>query len=127
MVGTRTYISAGSRITKRHAESGLIIFKLIEGTLAHSNVRIEVIMDDMVFPSFSSSKARSRHTQFGETGDAVVRELDMSKITFRLSEKTDKKGEGGEDKIIAKLQGQTIDFLQRCLVRAVPKSYHEYY
>ena len=73
-------------------------------------------MDDMVFPSFVSSKARSRYTQFGETGDAVVRELDVSKITLRLSEKTDKKGEGGEDKVIAKLQGQTTDVLQRCLV-----------
>ena len=48
-------------------DSGLIIFKLIEGTLAHSDVRVEVLMDDMVFPSYSSSKARSKHTQFGES------------------------------------------------------------
>ena len=98
-------------------ESGLIIFKLIEGTFAHSGARVEVVMDDMVFPSYSSSKARSRHTQFGETGDAVVRELEMSKITLRLIEKGDKKGEGGEDDVLAKLQGSTVDVLQRCLVR----------
>ena len=97
-------------------ESGLIIFKLIEGTLAHSNVRVEVLMDDMLFPSYSSAKARSRNTQFGEIGDAVVRELEVSKITLRLIEKQDKKGEGGEDATIASLQGQTIDVLQRCLV-----------
>ena len=48
-------------------ESGFIIFKLIEGTLAHSDVRVEVLMDDMVFPSYTSSKARSKHTQFGES------------------------------------------------------------
>ncbi len=48
-------------------ESGLLIFKLIEGTLAHSDVRVEVVMDDMVFPSYISSKARSRSTQFGES------------------------------------------------------------
>ncbi|KAG8533716.1 uncharacterized protein KY384_001457 [Bacidia gigantensis] len=98
-------------------ESGLIVFQLIEGTLAHSNVRVEVVMDDMVFPSYSSSKARSRQTQFGETGDAMVRELDVSKITLRLMEKADKKGEGGDEDIIAKLQGQTIDVLQRCLYK----------
>ncbi|KAL9130279.1 MAG: hypothetical protein Q9217_001490 [Psora testacea] len=98
-------------------ESGLLIFKLVEGSLAHSNVRVEVVMDDMVFPSYSSSKARSRHTQFGETGDAMVRELDVSKITLRLKEKQDKKGEGSEDTTIAKLQGHTIDVLQRCLYK----------
>lgn len=48
-------------------ESGLIIFKLIEGTLARTDVRVEVLMDDMVFPSFSSAKVRSRHTTFGES------------------------------------------------------------
>ncbi|KAL9099720.1 MAG: hypothetical protein Q9163_004819 [Psora crenata] len=98
-------------------ESGLLIFRLIEGTLAHTNVRVEVVMDDMVFPSYSSSKVRSRHTQFGETGDAMVRELDVSKITLRLKEKQDKKGEVSEDTTIAKLQGNTIDVLQRCLYK----------
>lgn len=73
-------------------------------------------MDDMVFPSYASSKARSRQTQFGETGDAVVRELDSSKITLRLIEKSDKKGEGGEDNVLAKLQGSTVEVLQRALV-----------
>lgn len=58
-------------------DSGLIIFKLIEGTLAHSDVRVEVLMDDMVFPSYSSSKARSKHTQFGES------KRDLSRITHR--------------------------------------------
>ena len=74
-------------------ESGLLIFNLIEGTLAHSDVRVEVVMDDMVFPVFSSAKVESQHTQFGETGDAFVRKLDFSKITLRLRKKTDKKGE----------------------------------
>ena len=49
------------------AESGLLIFHLIEGTLATSDVLVEVLMDDMVFPSYSSAKVRSKHTQFGES------------------------------------------------------------
>lgn len=48
-------------------ESGLLVFKLIEGKLARSDVRVEVVMDDHIFPSYSSSKARSRQTQFGES------------------------------------------------------------
>ncbi|KAL9000237.1 MAG: hypothetical protein Q9169_001139 [Polycauliona sp. 2 TL-2023] len=97
-------------------ESGLLIFKLIDGTLAHSDVRVEVVMDDMVFPAFSSAKVKSKHTTFGETGDAFVRELDFSKITLRLREKTDKKGEEDKsDATTAKLTGSTLETLLRCL------------
>lgn len=98
-------------------ESGLLIFKLIEGTLAHADVRLEVVMDDMAFPSFTSAKVKSKHTQFGETGDAFVRELEFSKITLRLREKIDKKGDGDKsDSTTAKLTGSTMDTLLRCLV-----------
>ena len=46
-----------------------------------------------------------------------MRELDVSRITLRLKEKQDKKGDNGnEEHTIAKLQGNTIDILQRCLV-----------
>ncbi|KAL8958004.1 MAG: hypothetical protein Q9183_005923 [Haloplaca sp. 2 TL-2023] len=106
-------------------ESGLLIFKLIEGTLAHSDVRVEVVMDDMAFPSFASAKVKSRQTQFGETGDAFVRELDFSKITLRLREKTDRKGDGEKsDTTIAKLTGSTMETLMRCLVcRSLPSAW----
>lgn len=55
----------------------------------------------------------------GLAGDAFVRELDVSKITLRLKEKQDRKGdnEHDDDHTIAKLQGNTLDVLQRCLVR----------
>ena len=48
-------------------ESGLLVFKLIRGELARSNVYLEVLMDDMAFPSYASSKARSKSTEFGES------------------------------------------------------------
>ena len=97
-------------------ESGILVFNLLEGSLAHSDVRVEVVMDDMIFPSFSSAKAKSRQVQFGEIGNAMVRELEVSKITLRLKEKTDKKGEIDEEATIAKLQGPTVTTLQKCLV-----------
>ena len=106
-------------------ESGLLIFHLIEGNLARSDVRVEVFMDDMVFPSFISAKAKSRHVQFGEIGDAMVRELDMSKITLRLREKQDKKGEAHEESTVAKLQGPTLPTLQKCLVSSVRRPSQE--
>lgn len=54
--------------------------------------------------------------QANSVGDAFVRELDVSKITLRLREKVDKKGDQDEDGIVAKLTGSTLDVLQRCLV-----------
>lgn len=49
-------------------------------------------------------------------GDAFVRELDVSRITVRLKEKQDKKGDNDSETTIAKLEGSTLDTLQRCLV-----------
>ena len=46
----------------------------------------------------------------------MVREVDLSKITLRLAEKADKKGEEGEEHVVAKLSGELFPVLQRCLV-----------
>lgn len=48
-------------------------------------------------------------------GDTMVRELDFSKITLRIIEHLNKDGDGDEDHVIAKLTGNTIDTLRRCL------------
>ena len=103
-------------------DSGILIFNIIEGSFADTGVRLEVIMDDMPFPAYATAKTRSRQTHFGETGDAFVRELDVSRITLRLREKSDKKGESEEEDIVAKLQGSTLDTLQRCLVSDAPST-----
>ena len=96
-------------------ESGLLVFKLIEGNFGHKNVILEVVMDDHTFPSYSSSRVRQAHHVFGETGDAFIRELEFSRITLRVVEKVDKEGDDGEDHVIAKLQGQTLQVLSQCL------------
>ena len=49
-------------------------------------------------------------------GNAMVRELDLSRITLRLVEKQDKRGEGEEEHVEAKLTGDTLQVLQKCLV-----------
>ena len=49
-------------------------------------------------------------------GDAMVREMDFSKITLRIVGEADQKGEGKENRIKAKLVGNTVDTLRRCLV-----------
>lgn len=68
----------------------------------------------MKFAAYTSNKTRSRHHVFNETGDAMVRELDLSRITLRLVSVPEKKGEDAET-IKAKITGPTIDTLKRCL------------
>lgn len=96
-------------------ESGLIVFKLVEGDFTHTGCYVDILMDDMAFPAYTSSKIKSKQMTFNEVGDAMCRELDFSKITLRLIEHVDKKGEGDEDHVIAKLTGGTLDTLRRCL------------
>ncbi|KAF2144009.1 uncharacterized protein K452DRAFT_306654 [Aplosporella prunicola CBS 121167] len=96
-------------------ESGLLVFKVIEGEFSRTDIYLEVLMDDQLFPNYFSSKIRSKHTTFNDTGDAMIRELDFSRITLRLVEERDKKGDGDEDHVIAKLQGPTLSTLRRCL------------
>ncbi|KAK4156867.1 C2 domain-containing protein [Chaetomidium leptoderma] len=98
----------------RH-ESGLVIFKLMEADLPKSHSRIEVFVDDMAFPSYVSSTARSRHHKFDEIGDCVIRELEFSKLTIKVSETTDKQEEGNKHHMLARLTGNTLDTLKQCL------------
>jgi len=99
-------------------ETGLLVFKIIEGDMAQVGCRLEVVMDDNVFPAYTSARTKSRQFTFNETGDAMIRELDLSKITLRLVAKEDKRGEGENDHTIkAKVTGETINVLRNALVR----------
>lgn len=95
-------------------ESGLIIFKIIDCELTRSNVHVEVVVDDMAFPSYSSSTIRSKKMTLDEIGDCFVRELDFSKITIRIREKQSK-GDEKKDATIARLSGETLATLKQCL------------
>ncbi|KAF2092391.1 DNA-directed RNA polymerase II subunit J [Rhizodiscina lignyota] len=96
-------------------ESGLIIFTLIDGEFSNQGCHLEVVMDDHLFPSYTSSKVKQRHASFNEIGDAMVRELDMSRITLRLVQRASKDDEKKDNNVIAKLTGQTLEILRRAL------------
>lgn len=100
----------------RH-QSGLLIFKLSEAELPKSDTHLEVYVDDMAFPSYISSTAPQKRHKFAEIGDCFIRELDWSRLTLKVREKGEKHGEGDKDKILARLQGNTVDTLKQCLVR----------
>lgn len=98
-------------------DSGLVIFKLMEAELPKSNTRVEVFVDDMAFPSYVSSTAKSRTHKFDEIGDCFIRELEFSKLTLKVREKNEKQEENGDkERTLARLTGNTFDTLKQCLV-----------
>lgn len=96
-------------------ESGLVIFKLMDAELPKSDTRIEVFVDDMAFPSYTSSRAKSRNFKFDEIGDCFIRELDFSKLTLKVREKGSKPEEGDKEHTLARLTGSTLETLKQCL------------
>jgi Ca2+-dependent lipid-binding protein len=97
-------------------ESGLLIFKLMEGEMPKSNTNLEIFVDDMAFPSYVSSTAKTKLYKFDEVGDCFIRELDFSRLTLKVREKGEKQGDGDKDKTLARLTGNTLDTLKQCLV-----------
>ena len=93
--------------------SGIVIFKIIEGELANRDCHLEVLFDDYAFPAYVSTKARSEHQKWDEVGDGFVRELDFSRITMRVRSKTDRAHDTSD--VIASLTGDTLDVLKTCL------------
>ncbi|KAK3694268.1 C2 domain-containing protein [Podospora appendiculata] len=96
-------------------ESGLVIFKLMEADLPKSHSRIEVFVDDMAFPSYVSSEAKQKSHTFDEFGDCFIRELEFSKLTIKICERSEKQDEGGKQHTLARLMGNTLDTLKQCL------------
>ncbi|ODA82874.1 hypothetical protein RJ55_01383 [Drechmeria coniospora] len=91
-------------------ESGLLIFRLLEGELPESNSRLEVFVDDMAYASYVSSTTQGKTHKFDEIGDCVIREIDVSRLTIKARKKGDEK-----DQILAQLTGNTLETLKQCL------------
>ena len=90
----------------------MLVFKIIDGHIAYRDCYLEVLMDDLAHPVFSTAKIRSRSMKFDDIGDAMVRELDFSKVILRLREH----GVEDEDGILASLSGSTLETLKLCMV-----------
>jgi Ca2+-dependent lipid-binding protein len=42
------------------------VFKLIDGEFADTGAYVDILMDDMSFPSYSSAKIKSKNMKFNE-------------------------------------------------------------
>lgn len=95
-------------------ESGIIIFSIVSGVLAKKG-RIEVLLDDGYWPSFSTTKSRSVNAQWQTVGEGFLKELDFGRVWLRLNEAE----EGEKDDIIAEYKSDAKDFLLNSLVHRI--------
>jgi Ca2+-dependent lipid-binding protein len=92
-------------------QSGILVFNILYGKLAHRNARLEVSFDDGYWPAYTTEEARTTASTWDEVGEAVIKELDWSRIWLKL-----RTGNGKDDNsVFAEFQGNTKDFLERAL------------
>ena len=92
-------------------QSGFLVFEILDVHVSKNNTFLEILFDDMVYPSFTSTKIKANKSKWEERGDGFVRELDFSQITLRLREKP---FTYNEENIISTATGNTIDILKAC-------------
>ncbi|KAJ5481082.1 hypothetical protein N7539_006976 [Penicillium diatomitis] len=95
-------------------ESGFVVFKFHHGEFSHSQVQLEVVIDDYLFAAYTSPKIHSKTLKSTDVGEAFIRELEFSKMTLRLRP-MDEDNDRSEDHTVAKLTGNTLTTLQHIL------------
>ena len=100
-------------------EAGVLVFQLVEGELPRK-ARLELYVDDALYPAFISSKARSARQTFDEIGEGFVRELEFSRLNLRITHGgEDGVGQMKGDDILAEFACDTKELLDSCLVRRI--------
>ncbi|KAL4399972.1 Tricalbin-2 [Malassezia pachydermatis] len=63
--------------------SGIVVFNMISGKIARPRAQLEVVFDDAYWPAYTTERRKAEY-DWDEVGEAVVRELDVSNVWFRL-------------------------------------------
>lgn len=97
-------------------QSGFIVFDLIQGKLPQAGCYLQVLLDDYLYPSYTTSRTRSKHAKWNETGEGLVRELDVSKMTLRINKEADSHD---LDHILAQFSDYTLNVIRYSFVRSL--------
>lgn len=90
-------------------QSGILVFNILGGNVHKKNCRLEVAFDDGYWPSYTTEEARTAQCTWDEVGEAVIKELDWSRMWLKLRTGTD------DQSVFAEFQGNTKDVMERCL------------
>lgn len=91
-------------------QSGIILFNVLSGQL-NDKARLEVLVDDGYWPSFSTTRAGSTNARWDQIGEGFMKELDFGYVWLRLNEAN----EGDKDDIIGVWKQEAKTFLEKAL------------
>ena len=63
----------------------MLVFKLIDGEFARSGGYVDILMDDMAYPSYSSAKIKSNNMTFNEGMLVGLESLDRLLTSVQLA------------------------------------------
>ncbi|TFK30388.1 transmembrane protein [Coprinopsis marcescibilis] len=87
-------------------QSGIVVFHVLSAHLEKKG-RIEVLLDEGYWPSFSTERARSTHSQFDSVGEGFLKEVDFGQVWLRLNDAD----EGDKDDVVCEWKGDAKEFL----------------
>ena len=92
-------------------KSGIFAFSLLGGELPQTGCYVQAFFDANGYPRYVSQKYKGRTIRNGTTGDVMVKELDWSVTTFRVSKKSD--ASKAED-CLTEVTVPTIELVRNC-------------
>lgn len=54
-------------ISDNEIDSGLMIFKIIDGQFMHKDCYVEVLMDDMLYPAYVTTRLKTKNVKIDES------------------------------------------------------------
>lgn len=61
------YYTTRGTISDNKTDSGLMIFKIIDGQLMHKDCYVEVLMDDMLYPAYATTRLKTKNVKIDES------------------------------------------------------------
>jgi Ca2+-dependent lipid-binding protein len=97
-------------------ETGFIMLKFLDWKALQgpSSVQFQVLLDDLPFPSYSHIIAQIGNSKLKRIAHCFIRDLSLSKITFRMKEGGGQFDEAG--RVFASRTQNTLNLLEQCLV-----------
>ncbi|EDO16094.1 hypothetical protein Kpol_1001p6 [Vanderwaltozyma polyspora DSM 70294] len=91
-----------------HSEAGIITFEIISGTLSSPTSFLQILVDDVFFPAYTSSRSKNGKLS-KDSGFAFIRDLANSTVLVRISRKQIVKD---KENIIAEFSIKTLKLLK---------------
>lgn len=88
--------------------SGVLAFNMISGQILKPRAQLEVVFDDSYWPAYTTER-RKKNYNWDEVGEAVIRELEVSNVWFRL------RNGASDDDVFAEYMCSTKELLEKCL------------